>query len=128
MKKKEYCETKNQIKFVGIHLIVELWEGSGLTSIPKIEKIMQDCVKSCGATLLKIDLHKFSPSGGITGVAILQESHISIHTWPEYRYAAFDIFLCGNLDPFQAVAVLKKGFKTNHIQISEFKRGVLPNA
>ncbi|MCK5083204.1 MAG: adenosylmethionine decarboxylase, partial [Candidatus Omnitrophica bacterium] len=125
MKKKEFCTTNGYIKHVGVHLIIELWNGRNLTSIPKIRKALKSCVKACGVTLLKINLHKFSPSGGITGVAIIKESHISIHTWPEYEYAALDIFLCGNLDPYRSIPVLKKEFNTKNIQVMEFKRGIL---
>jgi len=122
--KKEFCSTNGYLKFAGTHLIVELWNAKNLSSLKKIEKILKDAVKACEAHLLKINLHKFSPYGGISGVAIIQESHLSIHSWPEYKYAAVDIFVCGNVDPYKAIPVLKKGFKTEDIQIVELKRGV----
>jgi len=122
--KKEFCSTNGYVKYAGIHLIVELWKASNLSSLPKIKKALQESVKACGATLLKIDLHKFNPQGGISGVAIIAESHISIHSWPEYKYAAIDIFVCGDVDPYRAVPVLKKQFKPAKVQIMEIKRGV----
>jgi S-adenosylmethionine decarboxylase len=86
---------------------------------------MKDAITACGATMLSIDLHEFSPNGGISGAAILKESHISIHTWPEYEYAAMDIFVCGTIDPNKAIPVLKKGFKPDNIQVVEIKRGIM---
>ncbi|OQX81238.1 MAG: adenosylmethionine decarboxylase [Candidatus Omnitrophica bacterium 4484_70.1] len=123
--KKEFYSTNGYLKFAGTHLIVELWNAKNLSSLKKIEKILREAVKACGAHLLKIALHKFSLYGGISGVAIIQESHLSIHSWPEYKYAAVDIFVCGNVDPYKAIPVLKKGFKTENIQVVELKRGVL---
>ena len=123
--KKEYCCSNSHIKYAGTHLIIELWNGKNFSSLRKIRKILKDSVKACGATLLKINLHKFSSSGGISGVAIIKESHISIHTWPEYKYAAMDIFVCGSVDPYRTIAVIKKGFKPEKIQVAELKRGIL---
>ncbi len=121
---KEYCATNGIIKYAGIHLIVELWNPKNITSIEKVKKIFQDAIKACDATLLNIDLHEFSPYGGVSGVGILQESHISIHSWPEYNYAALDIFVCGTVDPYKAIPVIKEGFETNQLQITEVKRGI----
>ncbi len=122
--KKEFCSTNGYIKYAGIHLIVELWKAQNLSSLPKIREILKKAVQACGATLLKIDLHKFTPYGGISGVAIIQESHISIHSWPEYKYAAIDIFVCGDVDPYKAIPVLKKEFKPKELQVMEVKRGL----
>jgi S-adenosylmethionine decarboxylase len=124
MEKKEFCGTNGYLKYAGIHLLVEVWHSSHLTSLPRLEKMLRKCVESCEATLLNIDLHEFSPNGGISGVAILQESHISIHTWPEYKYAAMDIFVCGTVDPYKAIPVIKSSLTPQHIQISEIKRGI----
>lgn len=122
--KKEYCCSNSHIKYAGTHLIIELWDGKNFSSLPRTKKILEDAVKACGATLLKINLHKFSPSGGISGAALLKESHISIHTWPEYKYAAMDIFVCGSVNPYDAIVVIKKGFTAKNIQIAELKRGI----
>lgn len=122
--KKQYCSTKDNIRYAGTHLIIELWNGKNYSSVPKVKKILKDSVQACGATILKIHLHKFSPSGGLSGVAVIQESHMSIHTWPEYKYAAVDIFVCGEVDPYKAIPVIKKGFKPQKIQVAELKRGI----
>lgn len=122
--KREFCSTNGYIKYAGIHLVVELWKAKNLISIPKIRTILIDSVNACGATLLKIELHKYSPSGGISGIAIIQESHISIHSWPEYQYAAVDIFVCGDVNPYRAMPILTEGFKTKDVQVMEIKRGL----
>ncbi len=121
---KEFCCTNGDIRYAGVQLIIELWDAKNLSSLSKIKKILKDAIKACEATLLKIELHKFSPSGGISGVAIIMESHLSVHTWPEYKYAALDVFVCGDVNPYKSIAVLKKGFETNNVQIAELKRGL----
>lgn len=121
---KEYCCTNGYLKYAGTHLIIEVWNGKNFSSLQKIEQILKSAIKACGATLLKIDLHQFSPSGGISGVAIIKESHISIHSWPEYKYAALDIFVCGDVNPYKAIPVIKEGFATEQIQVAELKRGI----
>ena len=125
MEQKEYCGICGQTKYAGIHLLIEAWNSRHLNSLPIIEETLRESVTACEATLLKIDLHEFSPNGGISGVAILQESHISIHTWPEYKYAAIDIFVCGTVDPYKAVPVIKEYLETENLQLTEVKRGIL---
>jgi S-adenosylmethionine decarboxylase len=123
--KKEFCGTDGNIKYAGIHLIIELWKARYLNSLPRIRKILKAAAEACQATILKIDLHRFSPNGGISGVVIIKESHLSIHTWPEYKYAAIDIFVCGTIDPYKAIPVIKKEFKPHDVQVVEVKRGIL---
>ena len=88
-----------------------------------MEKAFIDCVKECGATLLHIHMHHFTPNGGISGVAVLAESHISVHTWPERDYAAFDVFMCGDAKPELAVEILQKAFSPSRIEVGENLRG-----
>ncbi len=121
---KEYCSTNGSVNFAGVHLIVELWNAKNLNSLPIIENTLKKAIDQCGVTLLRMDLHQFSPSGGVSGMAIIAESHFSIHSWPEYEYAALDIFVCGPVDPYKAIPIIKKGFETENIQIVELKRGV----
>lgn len=116
---------EGDLYFAGRHILIELWGAAHLTSEAIIRDALQNAVKACGATLLNIDLHRFSPTNGISGVAILGESHMSIHTWPEYRYAAVDVFMCGSLDPRKAMPVLKAAFRPRSIQVLEVKRGVM---
>ena len=75
------------------------------------------------ATLLHIHLHHFTPNGGVSGVAVLAESHISIHTWPEKNYAALDVFMCGDSEPYRAIDVLKKAFGPSNVEVGEHRRG-----
>ena len=111
--------------FAGRHLLIELWGASHLTSMDDIRRILEEAVAACHATLLHIDLHRFSPTNGVSGVAVLGESHMSIHTWPEHEYAAVDVFMCGSLDPRKAIPVLKEGFRPRRVQIMEVKRGMM---
>jgi S-adenosylmethionine decarboxylase len=113
-----------EISFAGRHLLLDVWEAQGLDQLPVVEKALRDAVEACGATLLEIKLHVFSPTNGISGVAIVSESHISIHTWPEWGYAALDVFLCNKLDPHKAIPVFSKAFQTTRIQVMEAFRGM----
>ena len=115
---------RNGIEFAGTHLILDLWEAQELDKLELMESAMRDAVATCGATLLHIHLHHFTPSYGISGVAVLAESHISVHTWPERNFAAFDIFMCGDAKPELAIPVLKHAFKPGRINIAEQLRGI----
>ena len=108
--------------FAGTHLIIEVIEGEGLDDQDRIETAMKTCVTECGATLLHIHTHRFSPQG-VSGVAVLAESHISVHTWPEIGYGAFDVFMCGDAEPRRAVEVLRRAFNAADVQVKEFLRG-----
>lgn len=107
--------------FAGMHIIVDLYEAEHLDDIELIEKVMRECIETCGAHLLHIHLHHFTPNHGVTGVAVLSESHISVHTWPERNFAAFDIFMCGNAEPELAVDILQERFKAKKV-ISKIKQ------
>ena len=122
---KEYCGIEGGLKFAGVHLLVELWTSFHLTDSNRIREIILKAVNACGATVLNVDLHIFSPNGGVSGVAVLQESHLSIHTWPEYNYAAIDLFVCGTLNPHLAVAVIEREFRPDRIEVREIKRGIM---
>ena len=108
--------------FAGTHLIIEVVDGHGLDDEARIQQAFRDCVEECGATLLHIHTHKFSPQG-VSGVAVLAESHISVHTWPEIGYGAFDVFMCGDAEPWKAVGVLSKAFGTSDVRVKELLRG-----
>ena len=108
--------------FAGRHLIIEVVNGHGLDDEMRIQQAFRDCVDTCGATLLHIHTHKFSPQG-VSGVAVLAESHISVHTWPEIGYGAFDVFMCGDSKPWLAVDVLKRAFGTADVRVKELLRG-----
>ncbi len=87
---------------------------------------MTEAAALCGATLLDIKLHAFGENQGVTGVALLAESHISIHTWPENQFAAIDVFMCGDCRPTRAVEVFKRAFKPQRVNVSDHSRGQQP--
>lgn len=109
--------------FAGVHLIIDLWGASRLDDEAHIEDALRRCVDAAGATLLHIHLHRFEPNGGVSGVAVLAESHISVHSWPETGYAAFDIFTCGDTTPMAAVEVLREAFAPERVTVGEHLRG-----
>ncbi len=111
--------------FAGTHLIIDLWGAKHLDELPRMEKALRDAVEAAGATLLHIHLHHFTPNGGISGVAVLAESHISVHTWPERDFAAFDVFMCGDAEPSKAIPVLSMAFRPTRVNVGEHQRGVV---
>ncbi|WP_158963825.1 adenosylmethionine decarboxylase [Chachezhania sediminis] len=113
---------RDGVTFAGTHLIVEVIQGTGLDDEGRIQRAFREMVEACKATLLHIHTHKFSPQG-VSGVAVLSESHISVHTWPEIGYGAFDIFMCGDAEPWRAVPILKNVFATDDVRVKELRRG-----
>ena len=107
----------------GVHLIVDLYGATRLNDRDHIEDAMRRCVAASGATLLHLHLHRFSPEG-VSGVAVLAESHISVHTWPENGYAAFDVFMCGDTDPDACIPVLREAFEAEQVTVTEILRGI----
>ena len=122
---KDHFITRNGMTYAGSHLIIDLWDAERLGDRDHIEQALIDAVNAAGATLLHIHLHTFTEGGGVSGVAVLAESHISVHTWPERGYAAFDVFMCGDAEPRKALDVFKAAFNPGRIVIGEHKRGVL---
>lgn len=121
--RKDYFVERDGAQFAGVHLLVDLRDAPRLDDIAYIESVMRDSVVAAGATLLHIHLHHFTPNGGVSGVAVLAESHISIHTWPEHGFAAMDIFMCGGTEPYKAVDVLRAAFEPGVITVEERLRG-----
>jgi S-adenosylmethionine decarboxylase len=113
---------RNGVRCAGVHLIVDLHGAEGLDDIDLIEATLRRCVDAAQATLLHIHLHHFQPNG-VSGVAVLAESHISIHTWPDARYAALDVFMCGKASPDACIPVLREAFKAARVEVSEILRG-----
>jgi S-adenosylmethionine decarboxylase len=116
---------RNGVEFAGMHLIFDFWGASQLDNLEKMEVALLESVDAAGATLLHIHLHHFTPNGGISGVAVLAESHISVHTWPERGYAAFDVFMCGDAEPEKAIPVLKRAFTPKQVNVTEHLRGMV---
>lgn len=122
---RDYFIERDGLKFAGVHLLIDLWEATNLDKMDVIERALSEAAKIAGATLLHAHLHRFTPNGGISGVLVLAESHISIHTWPERSYAALDIFMCGSCDPYKALPVLRATFRPAHVGLGEQKRGLV---
>jgi S-adenosylmethionine decarboxylase len=123
---KDYWIVRDGVKYAGQHLTIDLWECQGLSDEKRIRQAFLDAIHAAGATLLHIHTHVFEPNGGISGVAVLAESHISVHTWPEKGFAAFDVFMCGDAQPELAIPVLKAAFKPKRVTVTEIKRGAEP--
>lgn len=121
----EHFICKDGMRYAGMHLIIDLWGGKNLDNLALVKQTLTEAVAEIGATLLNIDLHHFEPNGGISGVAVLAESHMSIHTWPEKGYAALDVFVCGDCKPQNAIPVLRRAFLPDNIQCTEMKRGLV---
>jgi len=119
----DHFVTRNGVRCAGAHLILDFYHAARLDDLDHIEQTLRECVEAAGATLLHIHLHRFEPNGGVSGVAALAESHISIHSWPERGYAALDIFMCGNANPDACVPVLREAFRPKRIAVSEHLRG-----
>jgi len=110
---------------LGTHLILDAWEcPRNLLDDPEhIRRTLIEAVRCGGATLIHLHVHQFSPHG-VTGTATLAESHVAIHTWPEYDYFAADLFFCGAGHPHRAVETLTEAMKAKKVRIREIKRGV----
>lgn len=115
---------RDGLRYAGDHLLVDLWDADRLDDIGHIDRTLRHAAETAGATLLRVDLHQFTDSGGISGVAIIAESHISIHTWPERAYAAIDVFMCGDARARDTIAVFREAFSPRQIEIAEHRRGI----
>lgn len=112
---------------LGTHLLIELRDCNPdiLRNLDKVRNALVSAAKEAKATIVDISFHEFNPFG-ISGMVVIAESHLSIHTWPEYGYAAVDIFTCGEvIKPEVAASYLIKQFKSKSPSIVEVKRGIL---
>ena len=112
---------------LGTHLLVELRDCNPeiLKSIEKVRNALVSAAKEARATIVDISFHEFNPFG-ISGVVVIAESHLTIHTWPEYNYAAVDIFTCGEvIKPEVAASFLINQFESKSPSVVEIKRGIL---
>jgi len=107
------------------HLLVELdgCEKSVLDDEARVRALMTQAALAAGATVVAEVFHRYSPQG-VTGVVVIEESHLSVHTWPECGYAAVDFYTCGKCRPERAVEVLREGFLAERIEIVTVSRGL----
>jgi S-adenosylmethionine decarboxylase proenzyme len=105
------------------HLILELWDATNTNSAATVRKALRDACACGNLRLDKVLIHQFSPHG-ISGVAIIAEAHIAIHTWPEYSFAAVDIYSSNdNADIDKIAGVIKCAFSPCHASQAKIRRG-----
>lgn len=109
---------------LGRHLLVEFYgcDGEGLKDTEMIRALMIKAAEASKVTVVSECFHTFSPYG-VSGVLVIEESHLTVHTWPESGYAAVDLFTCGPADPWEGFKVLQKGLKATHHSVTELRRG-----
>jgi spermidine synthase len=109
---------------VGRHAICEFWGASNLNSVDVAEQALRDAASAGGVTLIEVFVHQFSPQG-VSGIAVIAESHLALHTWPEHGYLAADFFTCGdNADIEAIVGVLRDAFEADRVDTRYLTRGV----
>lgn len=121
----DFFITRDGVTYAGSHVIIDLWGADRLDDLAHIERQLRAAAVTAGATVLGSDFHHFQPNGGVSGVVVLAESHISIHTWPERGFAAVDVFMCGDCDPMATVPVLRRAFAPDKVGVNELRRGVM---
>lgn len=112
---------------LGTHHLIELRNCNPniISNLKEVQDILITAAKKADATIVEVAFHEFSPFG-ISGMVVIAESHLSIHTWPEHDYAAVDIFTCGKvLKPGKAVAYLIEKFQCKNPSVVELKRGFI---
>ncbi|TSC56047.1 MAG: spermidine synthase [Parcubacteria group bacterium Greene0714_21] len=114
-------------QFIGVHVVADFWSPKDIENVQQLKRLLLRAAKEANSIPLEISLHAFSPCG-LTGVVLVAESHIAIHTWPEIGYMAVDIFTCGkNVKPKKALEFLQKELKPKKVFIQTLKRGMLPD-
>lgn len=120
---KDYFTQQDDREYAGKHILIDLWGAKDLDDKELLTSTLIKAVEAANATLLHIHVHQFTPTGGLSGAAILAESHINVHTWPERGFAAFDVFMCGNAQPEKVEAVIKQAFRPERSTIELRYRG-----
>lgn len=116
---------KDGLRYAGSHLLLDLWDAENLTDPAAVECALRDAAVAANATILHSVFHQFGEGGGVSGVVVLAESHISIHTWPERHFAAVDVFMCGACNPLDSLPVLQSSFRPGRMSLSEQRRGLV---
>jgi S-adenosylmethionine decarboxylase len=109
--------------YLGRHVLAEFWGCVEVDRPEHVEQALIVAAKVAGATVLQVNIHHFGEGMGVTGVVMLAESHMSIHSWPEFGYAAIDVFVCGKADPYLAISSLEQSFKPTETKITGHLRG-----
>jgi S-adenosylmethionine decarboxylase len=114
------------VKILGRHLVVEYsgCDRNILDDTDRLQKCLNEAVRKSGATIVETVFHRYNPQG-VSGVVVIAESHCSIHTWPEYGYAAVDYFTCGqNVDPIVAHRHMQQALQAETAEVRELMRGI----
>lgn len=114
------------MEHLGRHLLSEFYncDAELLDDVAQIEQYMIDAAKVAGSTVVQSVFHRFNP-WGVSGVVVIAESHLAIHTWPEYGYASVDFYTCGeDVDPWLAFRYLSEKLNAKITETREFKRGI----
>ncbi|HYZ14981.1 MAG TPA: adenosylmethionine decarboxylase [Candidatus Acidoferrum sp.] len=114
------------MKALGTHIVCELsgCDAAKLTDVDAVREMMQNAARAANATIIESAFHRFQPQG-VSGVVVIQESHLSIHTWPETGYAAMDFYTCGDhTDPWAACEYAAEALDAKAMLTTEVKRGV----
>lgn len=114
------------MKILGRHLLAELSDCNAtiLNNQEELQRIMLEAARNSGATVVDSVFHHYNPQG-LSGIVVIAESHISIHTWPEYGYAAVDCFTCGSsVNPWKALEYLKEKLGSRAVQVKDLNRGI----
>ena len=122
----DYFVEKDGQRFAGIHLLIDFWEAKNLTNRITVENALREAAISANATAINLQLNQYSEIPAISGILVLAKSNIRIHTWPENSFAAIGIFMCGDCNPYDCIAVLKKAFEPGNTTLLERRRGLLP--
>ncbi|MEP1586326.1 MULTISPECIES: adenosylmethionine decarboxylase [Rhodobacterales] len=107
----------------GTHILLDLHDAHHLNEVETIRKVMLDAAHEVGAHVVDQKFHVFGGGAGVTGVVLLRESHISIHTWPESCFAAVDIFLCGGLSADPAIDLMRRVLRAGRVEVTKVTRG-----
>lgn len=119
----------NKTRCIGNHVIVDAWgvPCDLLNDADRIQRALEAAIDAEGASLIDLCVHRFHPEG-VTATALLAESHISIHTWPELGYYAADLFFCGSRNPTRALEAIKRTLPASGERVRMLRRGLAPQA
>lgn len=115
---------------LGRHVLAEVYgcNCNTLNDTEKVQRVMVNAALKAGAEVREVAFHKFSPQG-VSGVVVISESHVAVHTWPEYGYAAVDVFTCGaKVDPWNIMNAIVKEFESANYTATETRRGIFQEA
>ncbi len=121
-KRKAQSVERSRSRVGGNHLTVDLFGGQGLNDLEHIEDTLRRCARLAGGEPLHVHLHRFTPNGGVSGVVVLADSHISFHSWPEAGYAALDVFMRGKTETQACVDLLQAAFEPRKVAVKAARR------